>query len=103
MAILPLKAPVRKINHASHDKTSVTNGPNIDIKQHLQDINIKYRNVRGTYTACVDSYKYESEKKNLVLHCTDCTTSNVSLQIRKFDPPLSFKKIQVLRNFSTLF
>lgn len=89
MAILPLKAPVRKINHASHDKTSVTNGPNIDIKQHLQ-----YRNVRGTYTACVDSYKYESEKKNLVLHCTDCTTSNVSLQIRKFDPLYLLKKFR---------
>ena len=74
MAILPLKAPVRKINHASHDKTSVTNGPNIHIKQHLQ-----YRNVRDTYTACVDSFKYESEKKNPVHHYRDCTTSNMSL------------------------
>ena len=34
-----------------------------------------------TYTACVDSYKYESDKNNLVHHCRNCTTSNVSYWI----------------------
>ena len=41
MTILLLKAPVRKINYAGHDKTSVTNSLNIHIKQHLQYINIR--------------------------------------------------------------
>ena len=41
IAILLLKALVKGINYADHDKTSVTNSLNIHIKQQLQYINIR--------------------------------------------------------------
>ena len=41
IAILLLKALVKRINYADHDKTSVTNSLNKHIKQQLQHINIR--------------------------------------------------------------
>ena len=73
MAIPFWEAPVRNTNYAGDEKPDVKNSPTIHINQYFQ-----YRYVRGTYTACVDSYKCESDKKNLVNHCRDCTTRNVS-------------------------